>query len=237
MGLMLTALVLCLTSFGVQFYAHVLVPEFALPSFSYFHPEDEEGIDLLDVDEEDNIPAWFSSSVLILCSVLLAVITSAAKKAYERYVLHWATMSIIFVVLSMDEAAYAHERFNEPLRSFLDTGGILYFAWVIPGGALVIVFVLAYLRFLLSLPTETRRLFVAAGALYVSGAVGLEMLGGLQADLYDESNLTYAALVTAEEFLEMTGAILFLYALMRYTGHLGKAGRVQVEAPQSPRHG
>ncbi len=219
---MLISLGLCLTSFTEKLYIISLSQKFPLPTSSFFNLEN--GISILEVDKENSVPTWFSSSVLLLCSVLLATIASVAKRARERYVLHWATLSIIFVVLSMDEVVSGHEMSIEPLRSLLDTGGLLYFAWIIPGGAFVVVFVLAYLRFLFSLPAETRRQFVVAGALYVLGALGLEILGGLQSDLYGESNLTYAAITTVEELLEMIGSALFLYALMRYTGHLEKAG-------------
>jgi hypothetical protein len=56
-----------------------------------------------------------------------------------------------------------------------------------------------------------------AGSLYVVGALGMEMLGGKVADLHDSSTLTYAAIVTTEEFFEMLGSAIFLYALMVYT--------------------
>jgi hypothetical protein len=207
--LLLIALILCSTSFA---------------SDVYFLLNDQDvganlvdGIDFLDVDAEGNIPAWFSSSILLLCSVLLGVITHAVKRAGDRYSLFWGILSIVFVLMSLDETASFHERLIYPLRSLLDTGGLLYFAWVIPGGAFVVIFGLVYVRFLFNLPVTIRRLFIAAGALYVSGSVGLEMIGGLVSDLRGEGNLLYIALFTVEDLLEMSGATIFLYALVRYT--------------------
>jgi hypothetical protein len=209
--LLLIALILCSTSFASEVYA-------------LFNDQDVEvlgtnlgdGIDFLSVDAEASIPAWFSSSILLLCSVLLGVITHAVKSAGDRYSLFWGILSIVFALMSLDETASFHERLIYPLQSLLDTGGLLYFAWVIPGGAFVVIFGLVYVRFLFNLPVTIRRLFIAAGALYVSGSVGLEMIGGLVYDLRGEGNLLYIALVTAEDFLEMSGAIIFLYALVRY---------------------
>jgi hypothetical protein len=183
----------------------------------------EDGIGSLNVDIEASIPTWFSSSVLLLCSVLLAAIASAHNRIGGRFVRQWSALSIIFLLLSLDEMAAFHERFIDPLRSLLDTG-FFYSAWVILGGPFVIIVVLAYRRFLFNLPTKSSRLFIAAGALYVLGALGVEMLGGLQEDLYGQQNLAYVVLVTVEEFLEMSGAILFLYALMRYTEFFKEAG-------------
>ncbi len=221
--LMLSALGLCLISFAQQFYVFVLSREFPPPASLPFL---QGGIDILNVDNEQSIPAWFSSSLLLLCSVLLAAITIAVKESRGRYVLSWGALSIIFALLSVDETMAMHERLIGPLRSLLGIGGFFQYAWVIPAGAFVIVFALTYLRFLFDLPMGVRQLFVAAGVLYVSGALGLEMLGGYWAEIHGETNqsyhanLTYHTLVTVEEFLEMTGAVLFLYALMRYTDQL-----------------
>jgi hypothetical protein len=68
-------------------------------------------------------------------------------------------------------------------------------------------------------------LFVLAGAIYVGGALGLEMVGchhryPLHApnptDWEASKTMTYAVINHAEEFMEMTGAIIFVYALLSY---------------------
>ena len=197
---------------------------FVTNGYSLFYGQDAEvlglnlnnWIYLVDIDEERNIPTWFTSSVLLLCAVLLAAITSSVKTRGDPYTLHWGIMSIIFVLLSVDENIAIHEWMIGPLRSLLDTGGLLYFAWVIPAGAFVVIFGLAYMRFVFNLPVKFQRLFIAAGALYVLGSLGMEMPGGLIVELHHTRNLPYLTLVTIEEFFEMTGAIIFLYALMLY---------------------
>jgi len=42
------------------------------------------------------------------------------------------------------------------------------------------------------------------------------MLGGYHAYLYDTNNFIYEILVTIEEFLEMLGVVVFIYALLAY---------------------
>jgi hypothetical protein len=66
------------------------------------------------------------------------------------------------------------------------------------------------------LPAQTRRAFVLAGAIYIGGALGMEMIDGLYASLYGEKNLTYAFLTTIEETLEMLGIVVFLHTLLTY---------------------
>jgi hypothetical protein len=55
-----------------------------------------------------------------------------------------------------------------------------------------------------------------AAVLYIGGAVGFELVGGYYAELHGEKNLTFNLIATVEETLEMTGIVLFNYALLRY---------------------
>ena len=100
----------------------------------------------------------------------------------------------------------------------MDSGGLLYFLWVIPYGIATFLLGLFYLRFLWRLPSATRRRFIVAGIIFLTGAIAFDMLGGLEAETYGFNNVIYCALYTIEEFLEMLGSILFLSALLRHLG-------------------
>ena len=54
---------------------------------------------------------------------------------------------LLFVFVSMDEALAIHERLNGPVRAALGTGGLFYWAWIIPYGAAAILIALAYIPF------------------------------------------------------------------------------------------
>jgi len=172
-------------------------------------------VSLTDVNGEHNIPAWFSSSLLMLSSVLLAAITTIKKKASERYVRHWLGLSVIFVYLSMDEAIGIHEKTIVPLRTELNATGFLYSTWILVGAGFVGIVLLAYLKFILHLPLKTRNLFILAGTIYVGGALGVEAVHGYYLDLYGK-DMVYALIATVEELLEMMGVVVFLYALFAY---------------------
>jgi hypothetical protein len=218
--LILTALSLNLISFvaSEQFYRAFL--EHGADPIS-LGIDLSNGITTLNVNGEHNLPTWFSSSLLLLCAVVLAAITYAKNQLGERYVRHWGALSVIFACLSVDEAIGIHELANRSLRSLLQTSGLLYYAWVIPAAVLVLVFVVVFLRFVFYLPMRFRLLFVAAGAIYVGGGLGLEMVGAFVDYSHgSQSSLLYAAQTSVEEFLEMTGSALFLYSLMLYTGQL-----------------
>lgn len=170
----------------------------------------------VDLGKEGNIPTWYASQSLLLCSILLMMITQAKLKPRARYINYWRTLSLIFLYMSIDELFGLHERLIKPLRHGLGTSDILYYAWVIPFGLLVLIFGLAYLKFLKHLPRKTKYLFLLAFTLYVGGALGVELFEGHQADLYGEENMIYALATTLEEFLEMAGVVVFIYGLMTY---------------------
>jgi hypothetical protein len=156
--------------------------------------------------------------MLLSASLLIALLTRAKRLNGDRYVAHWFGLALLFVYLSIDESAAIHERLSEPLRTALNTSGSLRFAWVLVGAPLALVIALLYLRFLFHLPARTRNLFVLAGALYVAGAL---IVDPISANWYtpDEGiTLTYWAIGTVEELMEMLGVVVLIYALLSYLG-------------------
>lgn len=165
---------------------------------------------------ESNVPTFFSTMLLLSAAALLGVITLAKHQREHSRVFQWGGLAAIFFYLAVDEAAGLHELLNYPVGLFMETEGVFYYGWVVPVSVLVLAFAGAYLRFLLDLPQVVRILFVVAGALYVGGALGMEMVGGLYADNYGADNPTYATISTTEETLEMVGVLVFIYALLRH---------------------
>jgi hypothetical protein len=170
------------------------------------------------VDAEQNIPTLFSVLLLFCAALLLTVITVLKKKEKDPDVSRWANLAFGFLFMAVDEASSIHEKLVTPVRGLLGDGpiGIFYFAWVIPGIAVVFVLTLFFLRFLLRLPAKSRVTFMVAATLFIGGALGLEFVGGRYAELHGHGNLTYSMIATVEESLEMAGVIVFIYALLKY---------------------
>jgi hypothetical protein len=176
------------------------------------------------LDEEQNLPTFFAFGLLICCSLLLGLIGAQAFLLRQRFRFHWALLAAVFFLIAFDEAAMLHEKLNGPLRAALGASvwsGWAYFPWVIPAGSLVALLALLYLPFLRSLAAPYGRLFVAAGALYVGGALGLEMLGAAHYEAHGGPTFGYHLVTTAEETLEMLGLAVFAYALMRFLAGRG----------------
>lgn len=173
-------------------------------------------VNLFNVDAEANIPTWFASVSLMACSGLLAAIAQIQSHESTTKASDWRTLAGIFLFLSIDELASLHELLIDPVRDTLGVTGIFYFAWVIPYIVLVVLLGIRFLKFLTQLPAQTRHSFILAGALYVGGALGMEMIDGLYASVYGKANFTYAAMTNLEEFLEMLGIVVFIHSLLVY---------------------
>jgi hypothetical protein len=222
LGLTLVVLSLILAHVAVQyikfFQGH--------PTLFGFHHQ-------LNLDDESNLPTWYSSSALLLSAILLAVIGLANKREGNPYTREWLGLAAIFLYLSLDEAAELHEGMGASLRPMLKAAGyfhgFLRYSWVIPGAMFVLIVALTYLRFLAALPVKTRALFLIAGSLYVGGALGIEMLGGRHEYLYGKENFSYLMFVAVEEGLEMLGIVVFLYALVSHLGSSRSGLQILIE--------
>lgn len=222
-----------LTRFLLVFIFSLVAISFFLKFSFYFLPDyplRDSLIPIFDINREQNIPSLYSWSALLFSAMLLGVIARVKKIVGDRYVTHWRALAIIFVFLSLDEAMSLHEKFVEPLRDRFNTGGIFYYAWVIPASILVVVFCLTFSRFLLALPAKTKRLFLIAGTVYVAGALGLEMVAGVYDNIYGMDNIVIAALTSIEEFMEMSAIAIFIYALLTYMDTYLKGWSVKIDS-------
>jgi hypothetical protein len=168
------------------------------------------------VDAELNVPTVYSALALLFSSILLGAIAHAKNLDGDRYKQHWKVLSLIFLYLSLDEAAQFHELLIYPMQKLLNATGFLYFTWVVPFAFLVVIFLLSYIKFLFHLPIATKKLFVAACVLYIGGAIGMEMLGGNRAYHEGMQTISYLIFATIEESCEMLGIVVFIHALMSY---------------------
>ncbi len=189
-------------------------------------------VPLFYVDAEQNIPTFFSVLLILIATFLLAV-TAVLEARRARPWWQWTFLSFGFLVMGYDEAFQVHERLITPMRRALGDGqlGIFTFAWVVPGLVLVFLLALIYLRFLVRLPAPTRRRFLLAAALYLGGALGMEMVGGWIGQPHGRSSWQYVTLATIEEGMEMAGLVTFVWALLRRWADHGTAIRVRFTTP------
>ena len=204
------AFVLVVAGWATQYYAWLYVPD-------EFMREDCHGvIRLFSLNRGGNLPSWFQSTLLLACSFLLRFIYNGdtSKESKTR----WGVLSLVFLFLSLDEAAAIHAGITDRLFRVLNAAGVLSGSrsWVFVWGILVALFGGWLWKLLGSLPRKTLHEFLIAGTLFLSGALGWELVLGWYEHVGGIRSLTYMTGTTIEELLECAGVILFLHALLSY---------------------
>ncbi len=172
------------------------------------------------VDEQQNLPAWFSAGVLLLTGWLLWEVGTAAKAAGElRYVRHWRVLGVAFALLSLDDMTDAHRILRVGALAALGNAS----SWLVVAAPLAVIFALAYIRFAQHLPARTRWLMCGAAAGYVVGVSLVEVVGVLTGrnllahlpgpDLTGAAYLRYLVAASVEELIQGAAVIVFLYAV------------------------
>jgi len=175
-----------------------------------------EDLRQLALDVEHSLPAWYSSLLMAGCAAMLLTIARLTARDGGGDVIAWSLLAFVFLAMAMDESVSFHEVLITPVRDGLGTSGLFHFAWVIPGAIGVAVIGCYFLPFLMRLPRRTAVLFAASGAVYVGGALGMEMIGGAMAEAYGKQSLAYVIAFVVEEGLEMAGLTCFFLALSDY---------------------
>jgi hypothetical protein len=191
---------LCVAGWVTQYYALVYKPEF-------FASKDSRGfVRYFYLAGEANIPSWFQSVTLALCALLLAAIS--VRKQPFRF--HWRMLSALFFFLSLEEAASILEGLAYRLQRILP-----FTPSYLAIGAIVLLAV-GYWRFVFWLPATSRARFITAGIIYISGVVGLEMIGSFGEEYFYAHRIFFLTRAVIEEGLELLGIILFVRALLLY---------------------
>lgn len=172
---------------------------------------------LFNLDKETSIPTWFSTIQLFIIGavLLLIVVNNRQPQRLSNRLLFLGAAG--FILLSADEGAQFHERIKEPVvrlgQDWIQFPGG-YGDWIIPYLflCLVALIVLArpLARVIRNYPKEAS---IAIGGVFliVLGAVGLEIISYL---LREDGGVWYAIEVAGEEFAEMAGASMILYAAL-----------------------
>ncbi len=195
---------------GVLTYLNVLVLIFWFEYDDPFHTFSK----YFDVGRERNIPTLYSVMALTVAATLLATNARHSWEKCDGQHRYWAGLALIFLFLAFDEGTKIHEQMSDVMERWVTPKGYLLWLWVIPYGFAVLVLAGVYLRFLVRLSRTTRYYFILAALLFIGGAIGVEMLSAWEMDL-NEHTILYCVLYSLEEFLEMIGVAVFIYALLK----------------------
>lgn len=172
-------------------------------------------LELLDLNRESSLGTWVAGTLLTVLALVCLACGLQERRRGGRWERNWALLAVAFAYVSIDEVLAVHERVAPPVREALDLDGALYFAWTLPALVLVAVFGLVQLGFLTALPRTTRTRLLAAAGLFLTGAVGLELVeSAVFTAAGNEFTLTFDGLSAVEEVLELSAVVLALRALL-----------------------
>jgi len=191
---------------------------------------------LFDVHREGNIPTFFSVFMALFGAILFAIIALDAKHRASVDSRYWFVLATGFVFLAYDEAFQVHEKMITPMRALIGNEGLgyLHYSWVVPAIAAVVVAALFFFKFLFRMPCATRRRLLSAGALFLGGCIGMELIGGKYFAAHGDT-LGYHLLVMIEEGLEMAGLATLIHALVSHIAESGNRLEFNLSADQPAR--
>jgi purine-cytosine permease-like protein len=211
---------------GVIFFALVSI---GIQICKYVFDYRADWMTLFNLDRELNFPTWYSTLMLGFCSILLKIIGIGKKQQLERYAADWQLLSLIFLLLALDEILSIHEILIIPeVSKALNLPWFLHSMWVIPGMVFVLWFARRYWKFSRHLSPKSQKHFIVAACTYIGGALIMEMIGSYVAEAQGQQNLLYALIANAEEIIEMIGIILFIYGLLYYLSKWAEKINLQI---------
>ncbi len=184
---------------------------------------------LLDLDNEVAVTTWFSTVQLFFIGAVLLITAWTNKEKTHGLSTTLALGGLLFVFLSADEGGAIHERVglviaNRELDVFMFSGN--HGGWISVYAVLGSLFFLGAgvylwrpLRWMWQRFTRECLLILGGFATIVVGAVGFEIISYVF--LRSDSTATlYQLEVAIEEFLEMAGASVILYATIEMAAAL-----------------
>jgi len=201
----------------LSFIAILLITLNIIMLVVYFYvdnPDKFNFIQMVDLDQEANLPTLFSSTILFISAFLFYLLSQKSKISQDTQHRYWLGLSIIFIFLAFDESATIHETIGDMTEQFVDTNGYLHYPWVISYSILIILLGFLYFRFFFNMEKKIFWKFVKAAIIFLTGAIGLELLGAKEASLHGSDTMLYCYYYTIEESLEMFGVIYLINLLL-----------------------
>jgi hypothetical protein len=191
----------------------------------------------VDVNGEGNLPSWISVLLLGGVALLLFAVARLRRRHGLDAPVEWALLGWFAVAMSLDEMTSIHEAVGAQIDERMWLPVIAGYGWILPGAAVAAGGAFVGWRALRSLPRHTRRALVAGAAVFVTGALALEVV---EAILTDETGRFGAGpkLVTgAQELLEMLGTVMVLRVLLQEARRLSaRAGDRTDDPAAAPVH-
>ncbi len=199
----------------LSLFAIILIVIHSIILGVYYYVDDPDKFDfvrMFDLDMERNVPTLFSSLLLAIAGFCFYLLSIDPQREKERK--YWFGLALVFVFLAFDESAKIHEQLGDFTENFVDATGYLHYPWVISYSILVLVLGIIYLKFFWKMPQKIFWSFMLAAFIFLSGAIGFELLGANESSQHGTTSVMYSLFYTIEESLEMFGVIYLIHILL-----------------------
>lgn len=171
---------------------------------------------LFNLGGESNVPTAFSVLLLLLATLILGVVTGFRRQTRSADGFSWKALTVIFGGLALEEATGLHGRTLSMIRESAGLDGALPYAWIMADGVVILSVLFAVLHFIDHLPVTVRWRLTVGSVVYVGGALGIELLGGMGLIALAEAGLLSHLVMVAGQGMEMIGAVVFISGLLRF---------------------
>ncbi len=162
------------------------------------------------LDNEGNVPTWFSSTLLYsvsVCSVLIYFSNNRSEnpngKTLEEY--FWFLFSSVYCFLSLDEAASVHEIIDQALH--------VKWVYVYAPFAAIFFMICSYYIMIIRNNESTLRNWILGGLIiFAFGSMGAELIAHITSGMPSFLRILEAMF---EEGLEMIGTIMVLIGCLK----------------------
>ncbi len=190
---------------------------------------------LFELNSHITISTWYALILFLIAAIFAGFITWDHTLRRQPFTRHWGYLTLVFVLMCIDEFANLHNLVLNNLGAFMGGGdGVFHYAWIIPGLLIVVGFAVFFLLFFIRMPYTPRNGIAGGLAIFVAGAVVIEMLTGWLITNYDLLGLHMLLLTTVEELAEMIGMCVVIWGLAHYLRD-HTAISIRLDAPPAPR--
>lgn len=173
--------------------------------------------DMTYASREDSLWTWYSVLLLAAVSGVFALHALLRRSVGARFV-PYLLFAAAAAFMSVDESTLFHEKFAIAAR-LLGLSLPFTFTWLIIGIPFAIAAGFVLLLAARRIDALLRRRLIVAGVVFLLGAVGFEMVGGIIVNLSDNlalpgTRLLYQFIAMVEEGLEVAGSLIALWATL-----------------------
>lgn len=205
---------LLLMAIGLIVVVHLVLQYLNFVAYGQQNGQIYELSNRFDLDDEASVPTWFSQVLFLLAGVGSFLAAAVQTERAQRRL--WLLLGVLGIWLSVDEVAALHEYALQTIHvlAYQDSSPTMQFnAWWLVAPVLAAAASWLLWHIVRLLPRRTTMLFAAGGALFLVGAVAVDVLANTAAR---ETFLNQGILVALEEGMELVGCATVLYAIVDY---------------------